>query len=237
MRRGEAATARTMAAGPLLDRIDCWIFDLDNTLYSPKADLFGQIDVKMGQFIERLLGCDAVEARRVQKGFFHDHGTTLAGLMMRHDVEPGSFLDFVHDIDLSVLDPQPDLADALARLPGRKLVFTNGDEPYARRVLDRLGVTQQFAAVHDIIACDYVPKPQPDAYARLIAAHDIVPEQSLFVEDMARNLEPAKALGLTTIWVNNGSERGSHGADPAFIDHEINDVGDWLTEILGVNAA
>ena len=218
---------------PALSHIDCWIFDLDNSLYPASADLFALIDIRMGEYIQRLLACDAVEARRVQKSYFHEHGTTLAGLMAGHGVAPRDFLDYVHDIDLARLTADPALVAAMDRLPGRKFVFTNGDEAYASRVLDKLGLANAFDGMHDIHAMDYVPKPDPRAYAALCSAHAIAPETALFVEDMARNLEPAKALGMTTVWVDNGSERGSHGADPAFIDYRIADIGLWLTEILG----
>ena len=218
---------------PALSHIDCWIFDLDNSLYPASADLFALIDIRMGEYIQRLLACDPVEARRVQKSYFHEHGTTLAGLMAGHGVAPRDFLDYVHDIDLARLTADPALVAAMDRLPGRKFVFTNGDEAYAARVLDKLGLANAFDGMHDIHAMDYVPKPDPRAYAALCSAHAIAPETALFVEDMARNLEPAKALGMTTVWVDNGSERGSHGADPAFIDYRIADIGLWLTEILG----
>ena len=218
---------------PALSHIDCWIFDLDNSLYPASADLFALIDIRMGEYIQRLLACDPVEARRVQKSYFHEHGTTLAGLMAGHGVAPRDFLDYVHDIDLARLSADPALVSAMDRLPGRKFVFTNGDEAYAARVLDKIGLANAFDGMHDIHAMDYVPKPDPRAYAALCSAHAIAPETALFVEDMARNLEPAKALGMTTVWVDNGSERGSHGADPAFIDYRIADIGLWLTEILG----
>ena len=218
---------------PALSHIDCWIFDLDNSLYPASADLFALIDIRMGEYIQRLLACDPVEARRVQKSYFHEHGTTLAGLMAGHGVAPRDFLDYVHDIDLARLTADPALVAAMDRLPGRKFVFTNGDEAYASRVLDKIGLANAFDGMHDIHAMDYVPKPDPRAYAALCSAHAIAPETALFVEDMARNLEPAKALGMTTVWVDNGSERGSHGADPAFIDYRIADIGLWLTEILG----
>ena len=218
---------------PALSHIDCWIFDLDNSLYPASADLFALIDIRMGEYIQRLLACDPVEARRVQKSYFHEHGTTLAGLMAGHGVAPRDFLDYVHDIDLARLTADPALVAAMDRLPGRKFVFTNGDEAYASRVLDKIGLANAFDGMHDIHAMDYVPKPNPAAYAALCSAHAIAPETALFVEDMARNLEPAKALGMTTVWVDNGSERGSHGADPAFIDYRIADIGLWLTEILG----
>ena len=217
---------------PALAHIDSWIFDLDNSLYPASSDLFGLIDIKMGEFIQQLLACDPAEARRVQKHHFHTHGTTLAGLMREHGVDPHQFLDFVHDIDLARLAADPALVAALDRLPGRKFVFTNADEAYAARVLDRLGLANAFDGMHDIHAMNYVPKPDPAAYEALCARHRIDPKRALFVEDMARNLAPAKALGMTTVWINNGSERGGHGADPTFIDYEAADLGQWLSEIL-----
>jgi len=218
-------------ASAMLGHVDAWIFDLDNTLYPPSADIFGQIDVRMGAFIADLLGCDAAEARRVQKKYFHEHGTTLAGLMAFHGVEPGRFLDYVHDVDLSVLDADPLLIEAIAGLPGRKFIFTNGDAPYALRVLDRIGLGETFEAIHDIHACGYAPKPTPSAYHGMIEAFGIDPRRALFVEDMARNLKPAKALGMTTVWINNGSERGAHEAHADFIDIEIDDLGRWLRSL------
>ena len=216
---------------PALRHVDCWIFDLDNSLYPASANLFALIDEKMGAFIQRLLGCDPVEARRVQKGWFHEHGTTLAGLMRTHGTDPREFLDFVQDIDLARISADPRVVAALDRLPGRKFVFTNGDEAYARRVLEKLGLANAFDGLHDIHAMDYVPKPDPRSYAAMCARYDIAPERALFVEDMARNLEPAKALGMTTVWVDNGSEQAGRDADPAFIDHRTTDIALWLTEI------
>jgi putative hydrolase of the HAD superfamily len=123
--------------------------------------------------------------------------------------------------------------DAIDRLPGRKFVFTNGDEAYARRVLDRLGLANLWDGLHDIHAMNYVPKPNPDAYRAMCDRHGIDPTRALFVEDMARNLAPAKALGMTTVWIDNGSDHGAHEHDPAFIDYRTHDIGVWLTEILG----
>jgi putative hydrolase of the HAD superfamily len=190
------------------------------------------IDIRMRAFIEKLLDCDPAEAHRVQKMHFHNHGTTLAGLMAEHGVDPHDFLAFVHDIDLARISADAQVIDAIAQLPGRRFVFTNGDASYAGRVLDKLGLAHLFEGIHDIHAMDYVPKPDPRAYAAMCERYDIDPTRALFVEDMARNLEPAKALGMVTVWIDNGSERGDHGADPAFIDHHINDIGAWLSEIL-----
>jgi putative hydrolase of the HAD superfamily len=221
---------------PALAHIDIWIFDLDNTLYPASADLFGQIDVRMGAYIQRLLACDPAEARRVQKAFFHSHGTTLSGLMAEHGVSPADFLDFVHDIDLMVIEEDRRLVETMAQLPGRKLIFTNADAAYAGRVLDRLGLNGSFEAIHDIHAAGYAPKPDPASYAAMCRTLDVAPERALFVEDMARNLKPAKALGMTTVWVDNGSEWGGVGADEGFIDYRIAETGAWLEEIMGVSA-
>ena len=218
---------------PALRHIDCWIFDLDNSLYPASCNLFELIDLKMGEFIQRLLGVDAAEARRVQKNYFREHGTTLAGLMAAEGVDPHEFLDFVHDIDLARVVADPAVVDAIDRLPGRKFVFTNGDEAYAGRVLERLGLANAFDGMHDIHAMGYVPKPNPQAYSAMCERHAIEPKTALFVEDMARNLKPAKALGMTTVWVDNGSEQASHGADDSFIDYRTHDIGVWLNDILG----
>jgi putative hydrolase of the HAD superfamily len=215
-----------------LRHIDSWIFDLDNSLYPASANLFALIDRRMGEFIQQLLGCGHEEARRVQKGYFRDHGTTLAGLMASHGVDPHDFLTFVHDIDLARITADPRVVAALDRLPGRKFVFTNGDEAYARRVLDRLGLANAFDGLHDIHAMSYVPKPDPRSYAAMCERHRIAPRRALFVEDMARNLAPAKALGMTTVWVDNGSEQADHDHDPALIDYRIADIGEWLSEIV-----
>ena len=216
---------------PALQHIDAWIFDLDNTLYPARADLFGQIDRRMTAYIARLLDLDQVEARRVQKGYFHGHGTTLAGLMAEHNVDPHAFLAEVHDIEFDVLTHDAPLAAAIARLPGRKLIFTNGDAPYAVRVLDRLGLADSFEAIHDIHAMDLRPKPAASAYRGLCDTHGIDPAAALFADDMARNLAPAKAIGMTTLWVDNGSEQGPE-ADRAFIDHTVAELTPWLEHLL-----
>ena len=218
---------------PQLRHIRNWIFDLDNTLYPASADLFGLIDARMTGFIQELLGLDWGKARALQKDYFHNHGTTLSGLMAEHGIEPHAFLAYVHDIEMNVLQEDRRLVEAIARLPGRKLIFTNGDESYARRVLARLGLAESFEAIHDIHACAYLPKPQPEAYQSMAQAFGIEPQESLFVEDMARNLMPAKAIGMTTVWVNNGSEQGRGEDDRAYVDYEVTDLGAWLDEILG----
>lgn len=208
---------------------DCWIFDLDNTLYPPELGLFAHIDARMGAYIMQLVGCDAGEARQVQKRYFHDHGTTLAGLMQHHGVAPEAFLAFVHDIDLDQVRPDPDLAAAIAALPGTCHIFTNADADYARRVLDRRGLAHLFDRIVDIRATGYAPKPQAAAYAHLAAAlPGFQPQRAVFIDDMSRNLRPAAAMGITTVWLDNGSEAGDRDHDPAHVDHHIDDLTGWL---------
>ena len=214
-----------------LRTIRTWIFDLDNTLYPASADLFSRIDARMTAYVARMLAIDEGEAFRIQKAYFHRHGTTLAGLMAEHGVDPHAFLADVHDIEMDVLERDAPLAAAIALLPGRKLVFTNGDTPYALKVLDRLGLGESFEAVHDIHAMGLVPKPDPSAYAGLCAAFGIDPTTALFAEDMARNLVPAKAIGMTTLWIDNGSEQGPEAARD-HIDFTTGNLTTWLHEIL-----
>ena len=212
--------------------IDTWIFDLDNTLYHPRHCLFDQIDARMGAYIAQLEGCDLLTARTIQKRYFYDHGTTLAGLMAHHDVVPTHFLDYVHDIDVTVLDADPELRAALSVLPGRRLIYTNADTPYAQRVIERLGIADLFAGVFDICAAAFVPKPQPSAYDKFCTDHDIIPANAIFFEDMARNLIPAKKRGMTTVWLDNGAESGNRDIDPTAIDFITADLTAWLTTAI-----
>jgi putative hydrolase of the HAD superfamily len=216
---------------PRLATIRTWIFDLDNTLYPAQANLFARIDARMTAFIAEFLKVDATEAHRIQKAYFLDHGTTLSGLMAEHEVDPHRFLDYVHDVEMEVLEHDAPLVAAIAKLPGRKLVFTNGDTPYALKVLDRLGLGDSFEAIHDIHAMGLIPKPHPSAYAGLCAAYDIDPATAVFIEDMARNLAPAKAIGMTTVWVDNGSEQ-ARDMDRSYIDFTVRDLRSWLDDIL-----
>ncbi|HWI86211.1 MAG TPA: pyrimidine 5'-nucleotidase, partial [Sphingomonas sp.] len=183
---------------PALAHIDAWIFDLDNTLYPASSDLFGLIDKRMTAYVMRIADLDWDAAYAVQKAYFREHGTTLNGLMAEYEVDPHEFLADVHAIEMDVLREDRRLIDAIARLPGRKLIFTNGDVPYARRVLEGVGLSESFEAIHDIHAMAYQPKPDPRAYRSMADAFGIDPTRALFADDMARNLPPAKALGITT---------------------------------------
>ena len=220
---------------PALAHVDTWIFDLDNTLYPASANVFAAVDRRMTDYIARLLNVDAVEARRIQKGYFNAHGTTLSGLMADHGTDPHEFLGFVHDIEMDMLAEDALLVGRIAALPGRKLVFTNGDADYAGRVLARLGLHDSFEGVYDIHATGYRPKPHPHAYAGLCEAWDVAPASALFADDMVRNLLPAREIGMTTLWIDNGSEQGGAAmtqALPEPFDFTTADLCGWLGHVL-----
>ncbi|MEX2648298.1 MAG: pyrimidine 5'-nucleotidase [Alphaproteobacteria bacterium] len=222
-----------MAAGePLLDHVDVWIFDLDNTLYHARHSLFDQVDVRIGRFIEGLLGVDADAARRVQKEYFRAHGTTLRGLMDRHGIDPIAFLDFVHDIDYGAIPPSATLAAALDGLPGRKLIFTNGTVEHAQRVTERLGVGHHFDGVFDIVDSGYVPKPRPEPYRAMCERHGVAPRRAAMFEDIARNLAPAHAMGMSTVWIRTDSAWGREGSDGAHVHHATDDLAVWLDALV-----
>jgi putative hydrolase of the HAD superfamily len=210
---------------------EAWIFDLDNTLYPARIDLFAQIDVKMRRFVEDLLGLSPDDARAVQKGLFHAYGTTMRGLMVEHGIEPHAFLAFVHDIDLAIVEHDHVLDRALGRLPGRKLVYTNGSVGHAERVMRKLGIDHHFGGIFDIVAADFVPKPDPAPYRTMLAAHNVRPETAVMVEDIARNLEPAAELGMTTVWIPGTADWSRRTPDslvPPYVHHVVDDLAQWL---------
>lgn len=230
-------------AGPGFDAVETWIFDLDNTLYPASCRLFDQIDERMGAFISDLLRVDRVEARRVQKQFFYEHGTTLRGLMTVHGIDPVAFLDFVHDIDHSPVCENRALARALESLPGRKLVFTNGTVAHAERVMDRLGVRSHFAGIFDIVHSDYIPKPSMGPYEKFVREHGIDARRAAMFEDIARNLEVPARLGMTTVLVTaEANEDGNlinarHGdTEAGYIHHVTDDLAGFLGGLAGTGA-
>ncbi len=215
------------------EHVETWVFDLDNTIYPARFNLFDQVDVRIGAFIARLLNLDAVAARRIQKQYFRDHGTTLRGLMLNHHVDPHEFLGFVHDIDVGRIPPDPDLDRNLERLAGRKVIFTNGSTGHAENVLARLGVAERFCGIFAITDADFVPKPEAASYAALIERFRIDPRGAAMVEDIARNLAPAAALGMTTVWVRTDNAWGAEGSEKDYIHHVIDDVASWLAVLVG----
>jgi len=214
------------------DHIDCWIFDLDNTLYPHKSNLFAKIDRKMGEFISDFLNVDLVEAKIVQKKYFHAHGTTLNGLMLNYDINPTDFLDYVHDIDVSDLAAAPELSSALEQLPGRKIIFTNGSHYHATNVSSQLGIHHHFEHIFDIVAADYKPKPHKPVYEKLVGELDINPEKAVIFEDMAINLAPAHEMGMITVWLPNDDQWSREGAEGKHIHYQTDDLTLWLSRLL-----
>ncbi|MEQ1888441.1 MAG: pyrimidine 5'-nucleotidase [Alphaproteobacteria bacterium] len=223
-----------MKIAPRLAQADAWLFDLDNTLYPAHTDLFAQIDRRMAAFIARYLDVDESKARTLQKAYWASHGTTLNGLMAEHRMPPEPFLEFVHDIDVSGLAYDRRLDGALSRLPGRKIIFTNGTVRHAENVLDRLKLSHHFESIFDIAATGFVPKPDADAYHHVVAASGIRASSTVMVDDSANNLAPAFALGMTTILAAGKPEWS--GPDPlpgaAHIHHVTEDLGGFLEALF-----
>jgi putative hydrolase of the HAD superfamily len=178
-----------------------WVFDLDNTLYPHHSNLFAQIDVRITRFVSELLTLPHDEARAIQKQLYKDYGTTLNGLMALHGIDPDDFLNKVHDIDYSGLRPDPALGDAIKALPGRRFIFTNGDRKHAERTARQLGILDHFDEIFDIIAADLEPKPAPSTYARFLELHGVNPKNAAMFEDLGRNLETPKSLGMRTVLI------------------------------------
>jgi len=218
----------TLGPPPSLEDVEPWIFDLDNTLYPASCGLFAQIDRKMQEFIRNLLGVEADEAHRLQKEYFHRYGTTLYGLMECHDVDPVGYLDYVHAVDFSPVLADPDLDGALAQLQGRKFIFTNGPASHVMEVLSRLGVGAHFDGIFDIEAANFLPKPKPVVYRRLLDRHEIDPAKAVMIDDLPKNLAPAAALGMATVWLRTGWEDAGPGEGEDHIHYIADDLTKWL---------
>jgi putative hydrolase of the HAD superfamily len=178
-----------------------WVFDLDNTLYPRHTNLYAEVDTRIRDYVQRLLKLPADEAHRLQKDYYRRYGTTLRGLIVEHGISPDDFLEYVHDIDHSLVQPDPRLAAAIEQLNGRKFILTNGSRAHAEKVAERLGVTRHFEDIFDIVSADLLPKPNAETYDRFIAATGIDPKTSTIFEDLARNLVVPHALGMTTVLV------------------------------------
>jgi len=207
--------------------LEAWVFDLDNTLYCPSARLFDQMELRMRDFIARELSVSLAEADALRAAYWARYGTTLAGLMAEHNVAPLHFLDDVHDIDLSVLSPDPELAARIEALPGRKIVFTNGDSPYAQRVLEARGLAGVFDALYGIEHAGFIPKPQKEAFALVFEADGLDPARAAMFEDTERNLEVPHAWGMTTVLVHGAPSQAPH------VHHHTADLSGFLSQLAG----
>lgn len=219
-------TYRPHSPLPGFAHVETWVFDLDNTLYPPQMALFDQINIRMTDWVMRSLGVDRPEADILRHRYWRDHGTTLAGLMRHHDVDPGPYLEEVHDIDFTVLSPDPALATAIAALPGRKIVYTNGTKPYAERVIAHRGLEGLFDAIYGVEHAELIPKPERAAFEKVFAADGLTTTRAAMFEDDPRNLAVPHAMGLRTIHV-------APAAEPAdFIEHHTDDLAGFLSRLL-----
>ena len=205
--------------------IETWVFDLDNTLYPPEIRLFDQIEVRMTDWVSRALGVDHGEADRLRKDYWARYGTTLAGLMREHDVDPAPYLTEVHDISFDDLVPDAKLAEAIAALPGRAIVYTNGTEPYARQVIEARGLSGLFDAVYGVEHAGFLPKPERAAFEAIVALDGFAPTEAAMFEDDPRNLEAPAALGMATVHVAPEEQPADH------IHHHTSDLAAFLTAL------
>ena len=206
--------------------VQSWVFDLDNTLYPPQARLFDQIEVLMTQYVMEVLKVEKPEADRLRTKYWHEHGTTLAGLMREHDIDPDPYLVRVHDINLDHLEPDADLSARIQNLPGRKIVYTNGCAPYAERVIAQRGLAGVFDAVYGVEHAGFLPKPQHQAFDRVFALDGVVPSQAAMFEDEARNLEAPFAMGMRTVHVSPDPHQAPH------IHHHTQDLAGFLGQLV-----
>jgi putative hydrolase of the HAD superfamily len=181
--------------------VDTWVFDLDNTLYPPDSDLWPKIDARITLFLAELFGLDGMSSRALQKYYYQRYGTTLRGLMEEHAITAEDFLEFVHDIDRSSVVPNHSLAEAITKLPGRKLILTNGSREHALRTAEKLGLDKMFEDIFDIVAANMVPKPEKETYERFFEKHQVEPRNSAMFEDISKNLVVPHARGMTTTLV------------------------------------
>lgn len=220
-----------------LTHVDQWVFDLDNTLYPAECDLFAQIDQRMTRFVADTLSLPDHDARKLQKQYYAEHGTTLNGLMTHHGLDPAPFLDFVHDIDLSPIPELADLKAAISDLPGKKFVFTNGSRGHADRVVDKLGLSGMFDGHFGIEDAGYEPKPRRVAFDRLHDMFAIRPTDAVMFEDLSRNLKTAHELGYTTVLVHSEKDwshepEGGRPAGAGSAEDHIHYLTDCLTSFL-----
>ena len=218
--------------------VETWVFDLDNTLYPHHVNLWQQVDTRIRDYIASFLKVTREEAFRLQKDYYRRYGTSMRGLMTEHGMAPDDFLDYVHEIDHSPLEPNPALGAAIETLPGRKLILTNGTKKHADAVMARLAIGTHFEDVFDIVAAELEPKPSPQTYDRFLARHAVEPSRAAMFEDLARNLTVPHALGMTTVLVVPERTREVfreswelEGQDALHVDHVTDDLVGFLVRI------
>jgi putative hydrolase of the HAD superfamily len=218
--------------------VETWVFDLDNTLYPHHVNLWQQVDGRIRDFVSNFLKVPPEQAFKIQKDYYRRYGTTMRGMMTEHGVRADDYLAYVHEIDHSPLEPNPEMGAAIARLPGRKLILTNGSTDHAGKVLERLGIAGEFEAVFDIIAAELEPKPAPQTYDKFLKLYGVDPAKSAMFEDLSRNLVVPHQLGMTTVLVvPDGAKEvvredwELEGRDADHVDHVTDDLTGFLAAL------
>jgi putative hydrolase of the HAD superfamily len=214
-----------------LQTIKCWIFDLDNTLYSGKTRVFEQVDKKMSKYISEKLNVNMVEAKEIQKNYFYEYNTTLNGMINNHKIDANEFLEFVHDVNIDFLKKDSLLNEELMKLDGKKIIFTNSSRKHAMNVIRKIGIDQHFDDIFDIVDSEFVPKPDIVSYKKLVEKHKIDPKLCVFIEDIARNLKPAYEMGMKTIWIENDEPWARKFSDSDFVNYKTNNLPEFLKQI------
>jgi len=213
------------------------IFDCDGVLYKDLDAVFGQVSKKMGEYISRKLNVDLKKAKELQRNYFHQYNTSLNGLMIHHKIDPHEFLEYVHDIDLDFLKKDTFLREELLKLDAKKFVYTNGSRGHVNNITKHLGIDDLFDGVFDIVDGQFIPKPQIEPFKVLIKKFDINPEETVFIDDIAKNLSVKKELNLKTVWLINNEYWGKQDSDKNYIDVRIENLTSFLKEINILKAA
>ena len=212
-------------------KIKNFIFDCDGVLYDDLEGVFGQVSKRMTEYISKKLNLSLEKAKELQTNYFHKYNTSLNGLMIHHDINPQEFLKYVHDINLDFLKKDLKLRKELLELKTKKFVFTNGSHEHASNITKTLGISDLFDGFFDITDCNFIPKPSIEPYKKLIDKFNIKPSETVFIEDIAINLEPAKKLGMKTVWLKNNEYWGKKDSDKKFVDLKIENLSSFLKEI------
>ena len=218
-------------------KIKNFIFDCDGVLYKDLDAVFGQVSKRMTEYISKKLNLDLKKAKELQTNYFHKYNTSLNGLLIHHDVKAEEFLEYVHDIDLEFMEKDLVLREELLKLNAKKFVFTNGSHDHVKNITKCLGIDDLFDGVFDITDCNFIPKPSLDPYKILIKKFNINPKNTIFIDDIANNLEPAKKLGMKTVWLINDEYWGKKDSDKNFIDLKIENLSSFLKQIRLLQAA
>ena len=206
-----------------------WLFDLDNTLYPPENGLFGAVDARINEFLATHLGVSGPAADTLRRRYHDQYGITLVGLMEEHGTEPHHYLDFVHHVPVGdFLGSDPGLRELIGGLPGRRSIFTNGSRRHALAVLAALGLEGLFEEIFDIVALGFIPKPEPATYRMVLERLRVEAARTILLDDLARNLAPARAIGMRTVLV--GPAAPSPAAD--FTIRTIQDLPSILPQLL-----